>query len=175
MLTPVTLREIMPRNPDSIFWSDVLGACLKYAEANTVPRAAALLAQLAHESGDCVYMRELGDGRNYERRADLGNVNKGDGPRYKGRGLIQLTGRKNYRAAGRAIGLDLEMHPEEAETARVAGSIAAWYWTNHGCNELADVYDFEGITKEINGGLNGWDQRCKYYVRALRALSRGKV
>jgi putative chitinase len=170
LLGPESLRAIMPRVPDAVAWAEVLDDTLALAEATTVPRAAALLAQVAHESGDCRYMRELGDGKRYEGRKDLGNTEKGDGPKFLGRGLIQLTGRKNYTDAGRAIGLNLILHPELAETARVAGSIVAWYWQDRGLNALADVFDFRRITLAVNGGLRGWSHRSRYYLRALRAL-----
>jgi len=164
------LKAIMPNCDRPDLWADILGQTLEEAEATTVPRAAALLAQLAHESGECKWLEELANGSTYESRLDLGNTRVGDGRRYKGRGLIQLTGRANYRQAGAAIGIDLELHPEEASKPRIAGRVAAWYWRTRGCNDLADNFDFEGVTRAINGGLNGIQHRQKYYLRALQAL-----
>lgn len=169
-LTVEDFRRIMPRCPHPETYATALWHEMREAEISTVTRAAAFLAQLAHESGECRYLEELGDGWAYEGRADLGNTEKGDGPRYKGRGLIQLTGRRNYRLAGPSVGLDLELHPEQAADPAVACGVAVWYWSTHGCNELADACDFHGITKVINGGYNGLTHREKYYHRALEIL-----
>jgi putative chitinase len=142
------------------------------AEITTVTRAAAFLGQLAHESGELRYMEELADGTAYEGRKRLGNVHPGDGPRYKGRGPIQLTGRANYRAAGGAIGVDLEGAPTLVASPEVGFRVAGWYWTLHGLNGRADAFDFAGITKAINGGLTHHDRRLGYYRRALEVLGR---
>lgn len=133
-------------------------------------RQAAFLAQLAHESGGLQYMEEIASGAAYEGRADLGNTRPGDGVRYKGRGPIQLTGRANYRAAGKALGVDLEGNPELAAQPHVAFRIAAWYWQSRGLNQLADRGQFTTITQRINGGYNGLADRLAYYRRALNAL-----
>ena len=154
-------------------WAEVLDKALVEAEATTVPRAAAFLAQLAHESGECRWLEEWSDGSAYENRKDLGNAQHGDGKRYKGRGLIQLTGRRNYREAGAALEVELELYPDEAAKPGIAGRIAAWFWRTHGCNELADRYDLTGVTRAINGGLNGLPQRQRYYLRALEVLGAG--
>ena len=101
----------------------------------------------------------------YEGRADLGNNQPGDGQRYCGRGLIQITGRANYAAARnrmRAIGIDcpdFEAEPEQLEEPWWAALSAADYWTSRGLNPLADAGDFEAITRRINGGLNGQADR----------------
>lgn len=170
MIDVTTLKAIMPFCPNHDLWAEVLDQAMAEAEALTVPRGAAFLAQLAHESGECKYLDELSDGSAYEGRHDLGNTRPGDGKRFKGRGLIQLTGRRNYREAGLALGIDLELHPEEAAKPWIAGRVAAWYWRTHQCNDFADNFDFEGLTRVINGGLNGLAHRQKFYVRALQAL-----
>lgn len=150
--------------------TEALAAAMAEAEINTVTRAAAFLAQLAHESGELRYMEEIADGSAYEGRKDLGNTQVGDGKRYKGRGPIQLTGRSNYRIAGKALGVDLENNPAQAADISVGFRIAAWYWTSRNLNARADNMDFLGITRAINGGTNGLEDRLKYYHRALEVL-----
>ena len=133
-------------------------------------REAAFLAQIAHESGELRYVEELASGDAYEGRDDLGNLAPGDGVRYKGRGLIQLTGRHNYEACGEALELDLVACPELLEEPINACRSAAWYWHSRGLNDLADRHQFLRITKVINGGTNGWNDRLKYYQRALDVI-----
>ena len=133
-------------------------------------REAAFLAQIAHESGELRYVEELASGEAYEGRDDLGNIATGDGVRYKGRGLIQLTGRHNYEACGEALELDLVACPELLEEPINACRSAAWYWHSRGLNDLADRHQFLRITKVINGGTNGWNDRLKYYQRALDVI-----
>lgn len=133
-------------------------------------REAAFLAQIAHESGELRYVEEIASGSAYEGRDDLGNLAPGDGVRYKGRGLIQITGRHNYEECGRYLGVDLVEEPERLEEPELACRSAAWFWQSHGLNELADKQDFLRITKKINGGTNGWNERQKYYQRALEVI-----
>jgi predicted chitinase len=139
-------------------------------------RKAAFLAQVAHESGELAWFHEFASGieydlsRNPQKARELGNVNPGDGPRYKGRGPIQLTGRNNYRACGRALGLDLEGNPDMAVDPRVAFRTAGWFWSTHGLNLLADKQDFRLITRRINGGYTHYAERLKYYERALHVF-----
>jgi len=133
-------------------------------------REAAFLAQIAHESGELRYVEELATGEAYEGRDDLGNLYTGDGIKYKGRGLIQLTGRSNYAECGEALGLDLIACPELLEEPANACRSAAWFWQTHGLNELADKHDFLRITRIINGGLNGYADRLKYYEKATQVL-----
>ena len=96
----------------------------------------------------------------------------GDGKRYKGRGPIQLTGRANYSKYGGLLGLDLVNDPTIAATKEVGFRIAGQFWKLNGLNELADVQQFKLITKRINGGYNGLDDRIKYYERAKKVMSR---
>lgn len=133
-------------------------------------RAAAFLAQLAHESGELRYVRELADGKGYEGRKDLGNTQVGDGPRYRGRGLIQITGRANYAQCGAALKLPLENNPELLELPRWAALSAAWFWASRKLSTLADEDKFGAICKAVNGGYNGLDDRLKYWLLARRAL-----
>ena len=128
-------------------------------------RLAHFMAQLAHESGSFRYMEEIASGAAYEGRKDLGNTAKGDGVRFKGRGPIQLTGRANYRTFGRRIGIDLERHPEVAAIPSIGLHTALEYWDVVGLNSLADRDDLEGITRRINGGLNGLADRKRHLVK----------
>ncbi|MEG2462483.1 MAG: glycoside hydrolase family 19 protein, partial [Acinetobacter sp.] len=95
----------------------------------------------------------------YEGRKDLGNVNKGDGVRYKGRGPIQLTGRANYRRYGQQLGIDFENNPEIVAIPSVGLLVACKFWADNNLNALADQDDVAMITRRINGGLNGFEDR----------------
>jgi predicted chitinase len=148
-----------------------LNQAMAEAGINTPKRQAAFLAQLAHESGEFRYMEEIASGAAYEGRRDLGNTQPGDGVRFKGRGPIQLTGRANYRAAGQALGIDLEHNPARAADPDVAFRTAAWYWGNRNLNSYADQGNFDAITYRVNGGYNGKASRDAYYQRALGVLT----
>ena len=129
-------------------------AMAKYA-ISTPLRHAHFLAQVGHESGRLQYVRELASGSAYEGRKDLGNTVAGDGVRYKGRGLIQVTGRANYQAISNDLGIDFIKHPEFLETAENAALSAGWFWDKHKLNDYADKDDIIKITRIINGGKNG--------------------
>lgn len=136
-------------------------------DINTMRRISQFLAQLEHESGSLQYVKELADGSAYETGAlarMLGNTHPGDGPKYKGRGLIQITGRGNYQAMSVALGKDLINNPELLEQPMNASMSAGWFWKKHGLNELADVDNYVTITRRINGGLNGWAERLKFWM-----------
>lgn len=166
------LLQIMPRLPRLRaigLWPYLEAACTEF-EIATAVRQAAFLAQLAHESVELRHLEELATGDAYEGRLDLGNTQPGDGPRFKGRGPIQLTGRKNYQRAGKALGLDLEHNPRRASDGDVAFRIAGWFWRSNGLNELADAGEFDKITKRINGGFNGKAERDRYYLLARAIL-----
>lgn len=143
---------------------------MEEGDITTMLRCAAFLAQLGHESCSLRYMEELASGSAYEGRKDLGNTQPGDGVRFKGRGPIQLTGRNNYRLAGKALGLDLEGHPEQAALPSVGFRTTCWFWKTHKLNELADLAKFDEITHVINGGQNGADDRRKRYELARKVL-----
>jgi putative chitinase len=113
------------------------------------------------EAGNFLRNSEKLANRVYANRMGNGNELSGDGYRFRGRGLIQLTGRDNYAAAGRALGLDLRAQPDLLFQAEASAQAAAWFWKSRGCNELADKNDFNTITRKINGGLNGLDDRLK--------------
>ncbi len=171
-VTASQLRRVMPNLSlgKARAYVPHLNRAMAEAGITTKKRKAMFLAQLAHESAQLRYFEEIASGAAYEGRRDLGNVRPGDGRRYKGRGPIQLTGRANYRAAGKALGLPLEAKPKMAARPSVGFRVAAWFWESRGLNRYADRGDFRGVTLRINGGYNGYADRVKYYQRALRAL-----
>lgn len=143
-------------------------------------RVAAFIAQIGHESGQLVYVREIwgptAAQRGYEDRADLGNTVAGDGLKFRGRGLIQITGRANYAKCGEALGLDLINHPELLEQPQYACMSAAWFWATNGLNTLADAGDNTNIGSIINTGRkgrvpNGAQDRAALYAKALKVLA----
>jgi putative chitinase len=99
-----------------------------------------------------------------------GDTASGDGWKYRGRGAIQLTGKTNYLICGNAIGLDLQNSPDMLLDPQHGIRAALWFWNNHNLNKYADVQDMQTITKIINGGLNGLDDRLAYYNKALAVL-----
>lgn len=140
-----------------------------YGLLDSTLRLAHFLAQVAHESGSFRYMEEVWGPtdaqRRYEGRKDLGNIIPGDGVRYKGRGPIQITGRRNYRYFGREIGIDIEKHPEIAAIPSIGLHLALAYWDDRGLNTYADEDDIETITRRINGGLNGYADRKAHLAK----------
>ena len=124
---------------------------------------AMFLAQMRHESGNFKYDEEIASGKDYEGRKDLGNVNPGDGVRYKGRGYIQLTGRANYRTYGNKIGVDLENNPDLAKRPDIAAAIAIAYWNSRVNKNAARSGDVKTVTYNINGGSRGLSERQKYF------------
>lgn len=172
MITAEALRDIMPHAGHRVdTFLEPLNAAMDEFEINTPQRQAAFLGQIAHESGEMRYVRELASGEAYEGRADLGNTEPGDGVRFKGRGLLQITGRYGYQVCGDALGLDLIAHPELLETPTNACRSAAWYWRKHGLNQLADAENFSLITRRVNGGMNGYAERVRYWQRAQDAIA----
>lgn len=170
-LTRVQLLTIMPlARPRADAYLPHLNIAMREAEMTSALRRAAFLAQLAHESAQLQFMEELASGAEYEGRRDLGNTQPGDGVRFKGRGPIQLTGRNNYRAAGRFLGIDLLANPRRAADPDVGFRVAGWFWTSRGLNDLADRQQFDAITRRINGGLNGKAERDRYYALARSVL-----
>lgn len=134
---------------------------------DTPLRMAHLLAQVGHESGSLRFSVELASGQAYEGRLDLGNTEPGDGPRFKGRGLIQLTGRTNYTHYGEATGIDYVGDPERLGSDPVAAAdVAAWFWETHNLSALADQDDVTLITRAVNGGFNGLNERAAFLRRA---------
>lgn len=175
MIDAAKLRAIMPYAGAraDVFVLPLIAAMEAYA-IDTPARTAAFLAQVGHESGQLRHLREIWGPtpaqRRYEGRADLGNTEPGDGKRFMGRGLIQITGRKNYLLCGFALELDLVAQPELLEQPVAAAASAAWYWHNRNLNRYADADDFVGLTRAINGGTNGIADRRALWSRAKAAL-----
>ena len=185
MITQDQLRRIMPgANAAKLtLFFPHLQAAMEEFEINTPLRAAAFLAQLAHESGQLRFMEEIWGPTAAQRRYEpvttlskrLGNTQKGDGFRFKGRGPIQLTGRDNYQRFGALLGLDLVGNPATAATPEVAFRIAGLFWKNKGLNQLADQQNFREITRRINGGFNGLQDRLNFFARAKTVLGTGSA
>ena len=173
MITLDELRRICPLSKPTTLdlYVEPLNAAMNEFEINNVARETMFLAQVAHESGGFHYVQEIASGAAYEGRADLGNIEPGDGVRFKGRGLIQITGRANYDSCGQALSLPLLDSPELLEQPVNAARSAGWFWQTHGLNQIADVGDFVHITKRINGGTNGLADRQAYLARAQSALA----
>lgn len=172
MLTKQLLEQIAPNSDDKIIadLEKYFNQHMAEYKVNTYLRVCHFIAQCAHESASFRTLEEFASGSAYEGRRDLGNTQPGDGRRYKGRGIIQLTGRANYRTFGRSIGVDLENNPELAKMPEVSVLTALEYWKSRDLNTFADRDDITTITRRINGGLNGFDDRKKYLERAKRVL-----
>ena len=183
MLTVQQLVSIMPVIPAArreAFLPFLQAAMTEFA-IESPARAAAFLAQLAHESGQFRFMEEIWGPTAAQRRyepastlaTNLGNSEVGDGRRFKGRGPIQITGRANYRRFGDLLGADLVSEPARAALPEIAFRIAGLYWAKKGLNELADRATddaFREITRRINGGFNGLEDRRKFYAVARTVL-----
>ena len=150
----------------------VLRPVLAEHAIDTRRRVAHFLAQIAHESDGFSTTEEYASGAAYEGRLDLGNTEKGDGRRYKGRGLLQLTGRANYREFGGLMGVDLEGEPHRAAEPELSLRIACLYWQRRKINRHADRDDLIRVTRRVNGGLRGLADRRHYLGRAKAALVR---
>jgi putative chitinase len=170
-VTPEQLQRAIPYcGARAHAFAAPLTAAMAEFEISTPQRQAAFLAQVAHESGSLRYTLEIASGHAYEGRADLGNLHPGDGPRYKGRGLMQITGRANYAKCSAGLGLDLLRTPELLESPAGACRSAGWYWHVRNLNAFADRDAFGGLTKAINGGFNGLDERCAAWRAACKGL-----
>jgi putative chitinase len=158
------LRIIMPLSTDAqanTFLGPLVEA-MNANEINTPLRQVHFLAQLGHESASMRFTEEIASGAAYEGRADLGNTQPGDGKRFKGRGLIQITGRANYTAYGKARNRDFITgdNPKLLATdPNLAADCSGWFWDTRKLNALADQDNVLKITKRINGGTNGLDDR----------------
>jgi len=180
-------------------WEEPLQVAFDKYEINTPKRQAAFIGQCAHESGNFKTLqenlnysaeglmktwpsrfptKEIADqyarqpakiaGKVYNGR--LGNTSEEEAAKYLGRGLIQLTGKENYERCGSAIGIDLINEPTLLVEPNHAAMSAGWFWNKKGLNELADSQEHGQITKRINGGLIGLDDRIVKTTKALAAL-----
>lgn len=152
----------------------VLQSTLESYAIKTPLRIAHFLAQTCLESDGFSTTVEYSDGRYLEGRKDLGNIHTGDGPRYKGRGLLQLTGRSNYRNVGKALDIDLEDHPELAADPVLSLRIACEYWKRRKINTLCDRDDVVAVTRAVQGGDGHLKERIGYLAKAKAALA-GKI
>lgn len=161
-------------------WAPAITSGMEWGQINNRLRICSFLAQIGHESEGLVYSAELG-GDKYLSKYDTGTLAKrlgntaaadGDGQLYKGRGLIQVTGRANYASCSKALFGDerLLRKPDLLEQPEWAVKSAVWFWNSRKLNELADAGDFERITLKVNGGLNGFEDRQIRYRRALSVI-----
>jgi putative chitinase len=181
---PITQQQLLQILPNAGQRAGVFAPALNTAmqrfQIVGAKRVAAFIAQTGHESGQLRWAREIWGPtdaqRGYEGRKDLGNTVAGDGRKFCGRGLIQITGRANYAACGEALGLDLINQPELLELPQNAAMSAAWWWATHGLNTLADAGDNANIGSIINTGRrgrtpNGAAERQAFYEKALKVLA----
>lgn len=172
MVTISQLLEIMPdAGRRAAVFAGPLNLAMEEFGIITVPRQTSFLSQIAHESLSLLYTAEIASGVRYEGRLDLGNTQPGDGKRFKGRGLIQVTGRANYTACMLALDVDCVEHPELLEAPLMAARSAGWFWATHGLNKLADAGDQRAVTKRINGGYNGLAERLEFFESARKVLA----
>lgn len=148
---------------------------IREANLNSTLRITHFLAQIAHESAGFRTTVEYASGKAYNGRKDLGNTQPNDGVKFKGRGLIQITGRNNYVAMGKALGQDFVSDPTEMANFPWAALTAAVFWKQHNINRYADRDDIRAVTKIINGGYNGLSDREHYFNLAQKAMLNNKV
>jgi putative chitinase len=150
---------------------DAMPAVIERYHINTPLRQQHFLGTLAHESDHFHTTTEYASGAAYEGRKDLGNTHKGDGKRFKGRGLIQLTGRYNYQAASDEFKTDFIAEPDLVARFPWAILVSAWWWKNHDLNEVADKDDCTRVCRIVNGGVNGLQSRINLTRLAGVALA----
>lgn len=184
-ITPELLLEAVPSpprrfavDPTAHFkkWAMPLDRICKANEIVSIRRVACFLAQIGHESYSFARLAEVWGPtkgqRKYENRRDLGNVETGDGFRFRGRGLPQITGRYNYEQLSRARGVDYVDSPELLEEPDHATWAAGWWWSSRHLNLYADELRFKEMTRKWNGGMKGFPDRCVRLVRALGEIER---
>jgi len=200
ILSEKQLAELIPKNPYVEHWHHAMEQCLPDYDINTPRRIAAFVAQCAHESGGFRFLTEnlnyraeslvktwpkyfntsnAGSyarnpqriaNRAYANRMGNGDEASGDGWRFCGRGLIQLTGRSNYQAFADSIETNINDIPDYLATFEGAVQSACWFWETNNLNKWADLGDIVTLTKRINGGTLGLDDRMKHYTHALHVL-----
>ncbi len=174
---PITIAHLRAAGANAIdadrFLAPLTLAMIEF-KITTGDRPAMFLAQCGHESMGFHQLTELWGPTpaqaGYEGRRDLGNTQPGDGPRFKGHGLIQITGRTNHEATAAKFGVPMAAIVLWLTTPIGAARSAAQWWEAHGCNDIADTYDFIALTRRINGGLNGVEDRTARYVAVLQAM-----
>lgn len=176
MITHDQLVRIMPRarKRASLFLVHINAAMAEF-EINTKPRRTSFLSQVGHESGQLLYVSELASGAAYDTGTlakRLGNTPEadGDGQRWKGHGLIQITGLDNHKACAKHFRIPLDRIAAWLQTPEGACRSAGWFWKTHGLNELADAGDQRAVTKRINGGYNGLADRLALFEKAQQVL-----
>lgn len=172
-ISKATLAHIWGCRKELILDEEIeeLNQCLDNWDINTRPRVRHFLAQTAHESGGGRWKEELSNGEYLEGREDLGNTELGDGPKFKGAGYIQLTGRANYQAFAKAIADPKVMEGTSYVAETYPFTAAGWFWFVNGLNEKADKgASVRTITKVVNGGTNGLKDREQYYRKTLDVI-----
>lgn len=184
------LKQCMPKVTEANItrFIDPINNTFERYEINTPKRMACFLAQIAHESGCLRFTKEIATGEAYDvgkLAVNLGNTpeDDGDGEMYKGRGLIQITGKRNYEDLSKDLGVDFLKQPELLEGPEFAALSAGWFWKSKGLNTICDkpdnwirewrgnsYYMFQWLTIKINGGLNGYADRMAYYILAKRVF-----
>lgn len=179
---PKASKQYVSKNPLAYIWQcapslifdsevDELNRCLEQFGITTVPRIRHFLSQTAHESGGGRWKKELASGWDYEGRTDLGNTQPGDGPRFKGAGYIQLTGRYNYQAFANFVKDPLVMQGVNYVADKYPFTSAGFWWRSNKMNELCDRNPtVEQVTRRVNGGYNGLEDRKMYYNRCLDVI-----
>lgn len=179
LLTANILYDIFGRNKS---------LCEKYAgylndamiayNITSAVRMSAFLATIGVESGYLRYTTELGSDSYFDKYEpgtkigkSLGNTEKGDGARFKGRGLIQITGRANYTRVATCLGIDCIEQPQLLSELPYSVTSACWWWRTFGCNEIADGEDLKAVRRKVNGGLNGYNEFVAIYKKAIKILN----
>lgn len=172
LITPAMLKKIAPAAKSALVeaLAPLLTAKLPTYQITSRNNIAHFLAHAAHETDSFRVLEEYASGRKYEGRVDLGNVEQGDGVRFKGRGIFQLTGRANYRRFGDRLGLDLVAQPALAADPAVSVDVACLYWNDRRMGAKAERDDIVATTRAINGGLNGLEDRKRKLAAAKREL-----
>jgi len=180
LLTKEQLKTIIsPVKYDDVRLQQIVDALnqtfQKYA-IDTNKRVCHFLAQVLHESGAFRYSAEIWGNTpaqvGYDTRVDLGNTPEkdGDGFKFRGRGWIQLTGKTNYQLLGKTFGVDFVSNPDLVAKEPYNSLAAGWFWDKRKLNTFADTDDITSITKKINGGLNGFDDRKKWLDKSKLVL-----
>jgi putative chitinase len=151
--------------------ADPFSTALDQYKINTPLRIAHFLSQIAEESDGFCTTEEYASGQAYEGRKDLGNTQPGDGVRFKGRGLIQLTGRANYQTMGDALSLDLVGQPQSVSDPHTYLLVSCVFWQKNEINTYADKDDVVSVTQAVNGGQNGINSRKAYLAKAKLLLA----